>query len=241
MKVLNSVINAQFFVDLRELKAEDATYDLLSIFKDYKMLPVTYQEINTEDGTTKLRTRFVTPDSSFSVNIGSDRIVFSNNIIDIDDKRNDNLQEFIKTINELSILIMNHFKKTGTRVSLISHTLLFEIPTDTLDELHSKFFNSVGIVGSSPRDWSFKTSNRIQYEILEKSESVNVISEIGKVLVEFGKDGNLTEVNGVNIEIDINTIREDSNERWLGERPKLFFEEAAKTRERIIKEVVEVI
>lgn len=240
---MNVRYQASLFANLLDMTATpDNTFKMMSVFKDYGLLPSTFQEITPFNPTPTIRTQFSSANGEWVVRIASRRIDVEKNPTDGVASNMGSIDDFQRTACNLISLFLEAFGKKGTRVSLCSNSLLREMESEMLADVYKRIMNPLEYYKvSTPNEWNIRSVGKESYMISETQERVNVITNISRSQGQMVQNNTPLEFDRIVLEFDINTVQENEDPRLESNALPLFFENAILTRNILISQIERAI
>lgn len=200
----------------------------LDNFSDKYLVPNQYKQINVDitNETSKANHtyRLSLTDSSKKWNIifNSDRIdfIYTNSnigVIEMPEK-----EFFLQEVIEFILRINLKFPKLHKRVGFATQTLFDEI---NINSSMKKFVNPIDFYEKKPTlEWSNRIATRVNSSD-ETDELLNVSSDLRWIKSELKIENKMSIFEGLVLNLDINTLNENSNYRFNEQNLNLLFTE----------------
>jgi len=219
---------------------------LLEEFKEYGLVPSLFQEMKVENIALSpaplQRIAMVSTDHNNSYNeriaIGSNRIDFEYSITTDRELSNEDKEKINKKACHIFGVIFKKYDKKSSRLALNTESLLAGLSDVEVLDFMSRYTNPISLYDSkSLGEWGTRLMVREKNNISDKEEFFNIITVIGKIILSKQSNGNVTHNNGFNVNIDINTIAENSSVRFISSDIDDFIKTSTKWWNIIISEV----
>ncbi|MGX5556726.1 hypothetical protein [Bacillus cereus] len=235
----NKSYQVHFFGDFKDIEAQSETMiTLMNLFKEFSLLPSTIHELNPVISPMPLpRPAFVSFTNDFNIEIGSERISIIKDIANSTDDTED-MKKFIQESIQILDKIISNFDKRGVRVSLVTQGLYPKVSDQQLEEVYLKFVSPLDYYNDNkPVEWNARSVSRIEKEILNRKEIINVITDIGRAQGRVNNNGIVTDFDRITLKVDINTIPELVEKRLNTESIEEFLNLAMERRKDLISQV----
>lgn len=218
---------------------------LLDNFKEYGLIPSLVSEINivaSVDGSQApvqkqiQRLALLTSDNSEQIMIGSNRIDYTVTATSDVNFSTDDIEKLNKKINNAFTIIFHQFNKKASRVALNTESLIINLSKEEIENFTSKFANPLTMYQKDLDEWNTHLMVRAEKEI-EQSETLNVITNIAKVIYEQQNTDEKVFSEGFVVSLDINTIAENASQRFSPENIEKFTKIASELWNDIITEL----
>lgn len=231
------------FGDFSDIKpnAETMMYFFEKV-KDYGLLPSVFQELQIKvDGAqpvTQQRIALLSSDSREKVSIASGRIDYE--ITATSDEKLD--PAFRKQLNtkicEVFELIFNKFSKKSSRLALNTASFVINLSDGEITEFMSRYSNPISLYSEAPLDeWSTRLMVRKTEKILDPQERINVITNLSKAALQKQVDGEVVNSTGFAVNVDINTVPDNTIQRYSAADLACFIDIAVGWWDKIIAEM----
>ena len=192
---------------------------ILEFVKAFELVPSLYQEIRlNKDGTPPdqiQRIILINSDGSIQVPIGTNRIdVLFNVTTDIQLSPSD-----IDSYNQIAFSVLTSlfdgFELKANRLALNTESLIVELSPEQVIEVLKKYSNPISIyTPESMGEWNSRLMVRKDVQWGEKTESLNIITNINKQIVAKKVEDQQIPFDGFGVHVDINTIGEKTLARF---------------------------
>lgn len=219
----------------------------LESFKDYGLVPSIFQEMKIENSALPpvplQRIAMVSIDNSRKTN---ERISIASNRMDFQITTTDDIQlnnEQIKEINETAYnrfnVIFNKYDKKSSRLALNTESLLTDLSDKEVIDFMARYTNPIELYNRhAMSEWGTRLVVREKNNISGKEDFLNIITIIEKTILLKNQDQQMIQKNGFSINIDINTVAENSSERFTSENIADFIKIATNFYDSIVSEIV---
>lgn len=187
--------------------------------RDYALLPSVFQELQIKNGNTQpisqQRIALISTDGKEKVSITSGRIDYE--ITTRSDEKLD--PEYRQQINEkickVFEIIFEKFSKKSSRLALNTESLVVNLSDEEISAFMSRYTNPISLYSVMPLDeWSTRLMVRKTENISGNQEKYNVITNLSKVELQKQVDGNVVHSIGFAANVDINTVPENTIQRY---------------------------
>lgn len=237
----NITFQVNLFGDFKDIEPKpEIMMELMPLWSKFSLMPSTFHEINPNFGMTPLnRLSFISQSNDFRIDIGIDKVTVSINTINSNGIET-NIDKFAEDASYILEQILSKYNKLGTRVSLVTESLFPEYDSETLEHVYKKMFTPISFYNENKSfEWNARSVARINYDLSNKLEVINVITEVARLQGRFNNQ--ITDFDRINLKFDINTIGQNSEKRLDGEAIKKFLFHAMETRNKLINEVESMI
>ena len=210
--------------------------------KDLGLLPSVFQELQIKaDGAppvTQQRIALLSNDGREKVSIASGRIDY-----EITAKSDEKLepayrQQLNTKICKVFELIFDKFIKKSSRLALNTASFVINLSDDEITEFMSHYSNPISLYSETPLDeWSTRLMVRKTEHILEPEEKINVITNLSKAALQKQVDGEFVHSTGFAVNVDINTVPENTIQRYSATDLACFVNIAVGWWDKIIAEM----
>jgi len=218
------------YVDI-EPSSENMVF-LLQAFEEYNMVTSLYQELPFiqpyEVLTTQIaplipqtfpeqqRISLLTTDRHEQITIGTSRVDYAIVINDAVGLKRTHFHDYnMKTCKALNI-IFEHFNKKSYRLALFTQSIISSSDDEQV-EFFKKYNNPISIYKERvPQEWSLRSGIRCDINVNEAIEEINAITNISKSNFSRVQGEELLRMDGFSIDIDINTLAENTSSRFSG-------------------------
>jgi hypothetical protein len=214
----------------------------LDNFSDKNLVPNQFKQINLdisiEASKANHTSRLSLTDSSkkWNIKFSSDRIdfIFTNSNIGVIEmpEKEFFLQEVIEFIRRINL----KFPKTHKRVGFVTQTLFDEI---NINSSMKKFVNPIDFYENKPTlEWSNRVATRVN-TANGIDELLNVSSDFRWIKAELNIESKMSIFDGLVLNLDINTLNENSNYRFNEENLNLLFTEMLRIEKNILDNYID--
>lgn len=190
---------------------------LMGLFADKGFLPTTYQEVEITPIPTPPQMRFAlqSQNNEWHIRFGIKRIDVIKNATDGKGNNIGQIEEFCSTSSEIFTKIFSKHLQKANRLGLSSNVLLEEMSEEKLNGIYNKIFNPIQLyTENKPLEWNSRVNSRIPKIVNTFSEQINFISEINRESGLLNIDQNLVPIDRIAINLDINTIPNNTENRF---------------------------
>ena len=163
------------------------------------------------------RVQFITPNGDMIVRIFANRVDAECTLIETDTP-DSVLAEKFSTIEDVIRTVLSALGNAkGTRVAYYIDAFLPESSPDSFDEKCAKYNLGLTIPNFvNCSEWTHRFNSRTKLTIGSKEEVCNAIFSLESSILNTQNNttGEQTEINGIHITADINTLAEESEERF---------------------------
>lgn len=242
--VIHQLYKISVFGDFSDIQpTTDNMLFLLNAYKDFEMVPSMYQELNFPINSVMLqigpvpqqsapllqRIALMTSNTQERFILGSNRIDYEISIIDENVNNIEHFAVYNKKIYEAFNRLFEHYKKSSSRFALNTNSWIIDLSANELREFFSRYTNPISIYQDVIMDeWSTRLMTKQKKTIDEMDEVLNIITGITKGLYYKTDDVShgMPPVDGFVIDIDINTIAENTANRFSSANLSTFLSEA---------------
>ncbi|MBN1970227.1 MAG: hypothetical protein JW870_12735 [Candidatus Delongbacteria bacterium] len=230
---------ATIFLNANDIGATQKNIsDLMMDFSDKGFIPNIFQEITNLNPQPQNRFRLQASNSEWIINIGSLRIDIEKNPIDMKGANLGGELDFCKDVTDFFARILKRFPRKASRLAFVSRFLLDEMSKEQLEGAYNKLFNSPNIyTQNKPFEWNWRTAARIEKEICDKKEEFNFVTTVNRVNGEIKNGNQLSLLDRIEFNFDINSIPFNSESRFGNEEIKYFFDNVYTWHEDIKNEM----
>ena len=142
---------AVIFVNAEDiLPVPDIITSFLQIFSAEKLIPNTFQELNTSSPKPQVRLRLSTPNNEWAIAFATNRIDVTKNPTDPKGGNLGTPDDFCSNAIGFFTKIVNQFPKKANRLALITNQLLEEMTDEKLLSAYTKLFDSPKFYKENP-------------------------------------------------------------------------------------------
>ncbi|MGH0593349.1 hypothetical protein ACQVPY_13760 [Bacillus pretiosus] len=236
----NHSYQVYFFGDFREIEAESKiVMKLMQLLERFSMVPGTSHELNPGISPVPVpRPMFTSFADDFSIEIGSERISIIKNSVRNNGDDTENIRKFVNDSTYILDKITTEFNKKGSRISLVTEGLFSQMDEEKLDSMYLKFASPLGYYESNkPVEWNSRSVSRIKQDVVDREETINVITEVGRIQGRINNNGMINDFDRINLKVDINTIPQLAENRLKTESIESFLNLAMENRKELISQV----
>lgn len=247
--IIDKVYKISAFGDFSDIKptSENMMF-LLENFKEYGLIPTLTTEYNITASIDSSkapvqnqiqRMALLSNDNTEQIMIGTNRIDY---VITADsDMRfsEENFEEFNEKINNAFSKIFQNFDKKSNRIALNTESLVVNLSDQEIAKFMSKFSNPLRLYQNELDEWNTHLMIRCDKEI-EREEKINVITNISKIVYNKLIDEESIPNIGFLLQMDINTIAENTTQRFAADHIQKFASVACNLWNTIVDEVEEI-
>lgn len=214
---------------------------LLDAFKNKGFIPTTEQEFQIVTDpparpTTRLQLQFTSPGQEWNLAFEPHRLLLKKE--NVPETEMGSARDFCKETEEVFRLLLDAIPFSGTRLSFASNGLLAEMSPQELVDANKRILNSIPFYARNcAHQWTTRNVARVDVSLGEKTETLNVITDINRVQGTIPRDGEPVPFDRIQIAFDINTYQEKNEQRFGVEDVGLFLKIALEKSERILEEI----
>ncbi|MCM3611679.1 hypothetical protein M4S82_10485 [Planococcus sp. MERTA32b] len=219
------------------------TYKIMTLFRDYNLIPNNFQEFNPSVNINPvIRPSFSSPNGEWIIEVASNKLKVQQNSISPSSSNTLNIEKFSESVSQILNLFLNEFPVKSNRISLVTKTILPALSEEKLDSLYNIFIAQIPFYQqAAPFEWNIRSVGRINFELEGTNESINTITDIGRVQGQMVENNRVTDFDRMSIDFDINTIAENQSTRFEFSSVHEFLVAAIKSRNQILNEVELII
>lgn len=231
MEVSNLKFQISLFGNYDEISPSISTIKtFVELFEDKGLIPNQYQELSINIGKepihnptgTVSRLKLTSSDKSLNINFNSDRIDFILNNINVGVFEMLDSDAFIAEIQEIIGRIGSVFNKTHKRIGFVSSFLINQID---LVEVQNRILSNIPFFDDKQKaNWTCRNSIKVNIES-DSTELCNAIVDVNKIEANLFMNNKNSIFKGVLLNIDINTISENSEYRFTTENISRYLNE----------------
>ena len=213
---------------------------LIDIFGELQLLPTTFYEL---DGISQRPCLAMSSsDSGLSVHFGTKRIDIYLRPIDQKGENLGEVKTFIETAADIAEKVCSQFKIKFSRLSLITEYMLHEMGEDEFSKIRKKLLPAdINIDGEETTEWNTRTVIKSNVMVLDEEERINSIIQINRMQGEVSNGNDINKFDRIALNLDTNTVHENSDTRFQENEVRSFLEEAEKIQNQIIQKVERLI
>ena len=220
----------------------DTMMFFLESFKEYGLVPSIFQEFRITPSSPQTiaipRIALLSRDSRKQVTISSNRIDFEVKVQDDVKLSSDELVIINKEVEYCFQVVFEKFRKKAIRLALNTESFVVGLNGEEVNNFMSKYSNPISLYNDKPLDeWNTRLMVRKEQPILEKQETFNVITTLSKTYMQKQTDRDLKQFMGFMVNVDINTIPENTTARFTFTSIKEFIRIADNWWDTIIAEM----
>lgn len=220
----------------------DTMMFFLESFKEYGLVPSIFQEFRITPSSPQTiaiqRIALLSRDSRKQVTISSNRIDFEVKVQDDVKLSSDELVIINKEVEYCFQVVFEKFRKKAIRLALNTESFVVGLNGEEVNKFMSKYSNPISLYNDKPLDeWNTRLMVRKEQPILEKQETFNVITTPSKTYMQKQTDRDLKQFMGFMVNVDINTIPENTTARFTFTSIKEFIRIADNWWDTIIAEM----
>lgn len=220
-------------------KPDVLTY-FINEFSDKELIPTNFQEF-TPIGLVN-RLSLMSSDDLWKIDFTSNRIDIVKNNLAVDSSDFGDLRTFVSEAIKIIEKILKRYPKKSNRISLISTYLLKEMDIERINEVYYKLFNTIKLYKNNPvANWRNRTVARINKKILDKTELLNVISDVAYSKKTLKEDGVNKNFERIELKFDNNTYQGNTEYRFGLDEIKSFYEVALLSEHDLVKSYLKLI
>jgi len=214
---------------------------LLDAFKGKGFIPTTGRELEivTEPSLrskTRLELQMISPDQEWNLAFERHRLLLKKQ--NVPGTEMGSADDFRKETEEVFRLLLDAVPFSGTRLSFASKGLLSEMSPEKLAEVNKRIFNSIPFYAQNlAHQWTTRNVARVDVSIGERTETLNVITDINRVQGTIQRDGEPVPFDRIEIAFDINTYQENTDQRFGVGDIGFFLKVAVEKSKEILKEI----
>jgi hypothetical protein len=185
-------------------------------FSDQELIPTTFQEIDISNPLTPInRLSLRSTNEVWSVMFSANRIDIIKNNNNVGVVNMGDVQDFIDEAQNIARIIDEKFSKKHHRMALITRYLLKQMNPTEISNTFRKNVNTFGFFKThEPIEWNNRIVSRIELNIGEFSESINVIAELNRIKGQLKINSKNEEIDRVELKFDINTYQLQTDYRF---------------------------
>ena len=230
---------ASLFCDMENLRPSVETIPpLLQAFLDRNLLPSTYYELAlVPQGPPKNvpRLRFASSDNEWTVEFETVRINIEKNSIKPSGENLGNVEDFARDALDLLQRITRIFPKNGTRLALVTTSVLSEVSAEKSRDFFSRLILPTTFHQENPvLTWALHLHAKLDREIAGHLEVINVLTQVNRAIGQILEGETIIPFDGIQIQLDVNTIAENTQPRFDFETAHAFFMEALAIRRQAL-------
>ncbi len=185
----------------------------LNEFKEFGFIPSVFQELTPQAPLQRIA--LVSQDNSEQVFIASGRLdyqVANQNDTKLSDEQ---VESINKKASQVIAKIFERFKKSSNRLALNTESLIIGLSDEQISAFMSAYSNPISLYNDvKMEEWNTRLMVQKTVDIGDCNEQINVITIISKTKLQKQIDSQLDVSDGFSVNIDINTIAENSIPRF---------------------------
>lgn len=199
--------------------------DLIADFSDKGLIPNIFQEITTINPQPQNRFRMQSPNNEWVITIASMRIDIEKNPTDIKGGNLGSEEDFCREATVFFNRILKRFPRKANRLAFVTRFLLEEMSLEQLTGSYNKLFNCPQIYKENiPFEWNWRTVSRLEKDVAGNNELFNFVSMINRVNGEIRNGNQLSVIDRIEFNFDINSAPFNTSDRFGEEEIKLFMD-----------------
>jgi hypothetical protein len=242
---------ASIFGNFEDIKpTPEVIMDLTKEFSKFDIIPSTFTETNSGimpisitnilPSVRKSRLRLTSEKEEMDIFIYSYRIDINFNSDDLAGFSKEQIPKFVEKSETVFELLLNKYSKSASRLALNTKTILIDIEDKQKEFFLNKFIPG-GSYFSNPFEWSVRLMKREETKLNEKQDILNVIANIAFIIGQEGDENTFRYFNGFSFDFDINTIAENTAQRFTLSDIKDFLAHATKLKTEILSDLTDGI
>jgi hypothetical protein len=246
------IFKTSIFGDFDNIKpTPEAIMDLVKEFAEFEIVPSTFTETNSGipvlsvtnilPPVTKNRLRLTSESEGMDIFIFSYRIDINfkpKEFIGFSDAQ---IPDLIKKTEIIFEQLLNKYTKSASRLALNTTTLLIDLYDEQRRFFLGRFIKNESYF-SNPLEWSTHLMKREEITLNKKKHDIlNVIANIATTIGQEGQENKLRDFNGFLIDLDINTIAENTAPRFTLPEIRDFLVKAVNLKKRVISDLTSSI
>ena len=214
--------------------SQESMSKLYQIYLKENLMPAVMKEFDVVSQNVINRPNFVANNNSIGISIGSNRLDISSDISAGDNMLSKEI--FIETAIKYLEEFFAIFNVNVSRMSFITEGVLKIIEKTSEATVAKDFINTEHVYNSSKIfEWSANSVSLDEWKINEKTEKVNLNVTTSLRKMNVIKNGQPTELNGLVLVQDLNTLAENSSLRLTFNDVEVFLKLANEKNEAILK------
>jgi len=235
---------ASVFVDADEIvPSGDLWKELIDLLEDEELQPNTLQE-PTPVGK-KPRISFKNSDGSIILVLTGQRFDFARRIVSEESMDLGDFAAFCAEASSKLSVLVRHFKKEGSRLAAAQEGFLREMTNEEMVEIASRLFKFPKFYEeSSPFEWDWRLASLAQRAVAGSVEETNNITTLRRAashLLVFPNGAEIKQINGIRLDLDINTTGLNDTARFLSQHIESFFSDVVQWHDELSKEIMSLI
>ena len=212
---------------------------LPNIFQEMSINELSINNLASNDLSTINRLSLISLDKNWEISFITNRInIEYKNIntttLDIAQFCDKSVSYFTKITKALNL--------KAYRLSCFSNRLFHEIESEKLEAISSKLFIKPNFLNDgNPFEWNWRSATRTDLLINNIPEATNVITNINRVTGEIKNNNTSILFDGISIAIDLNTLHENSEDRFDNISIQSFFDNIKELNQKIELDITKFI
>jgi hypothetical protein len=208
------------FGDFKEFfPSTERIMTLLEIYKDKKLIPITFSEYIIPNPNLVNRIAFSSENNEWQFKIGSSRLEIFHNSLNLLGDNLGSIQSFVEESLDILNRFLGKYEKKGNRLSLLGEFFLDDDDKAKYDNFYLRFRKPHNLYKENiPFEWIIRDATRkIIKEEEEKKEYIetfNIITEINRSQGQIILNNQLKPVDRINVFLDLNSIPENLDTRF---------------------------
>ena len=208
------------FGDFREyLPSTERIMTLLEIYKDKKLIPITFYEYIPPNPNPVNRIAFASENNEWQFNIASPRLEIFHNSLNLSGDNLGSIQSFIEESADIFNRFLSNYGKKGNRLSLLGELYFDDENKEKYDNFYLKLRKPNNLYAEKfPFEWCIRDVTRKNVEENKFMETFNIITEINRSQRHVILNNELKSSDRISIFLDINSIPENIDTRFDRDR-----------------------
>ena len=224
----------------------DNTRMLIDLFKDKALIPGVIYEFRTTAPAAiparRARIRCASANGEWAIEFLSNRIRIEKRAIETHGANLGDLNAFCSDASYLFRQITSAFKKKANRIALVTYFVLEKMTEETLSQTYLRLFKTPEFYKENPPfEWDWRTASRNSIKLEELDENLNVIVMVNRSYGEFQAKGEVTPFDGIQLNLDINTVPDNQELRFDDHNIASFYDQVSKLHDNLCNEVTEFV
>lgn len=217
---------------------DNLTY-FINKFKDKELIPSTFQELSTSG--LKNRFNLKSSDNIWNIEFGGSRIDIIKTNNDLGKVEMGSLSLFINDVKNIINIIFDKFPHNANRVAFVTNYLLKAMEKDELNKIFTNISNPIETYQINPPiTWNQRFVTRLKKSFSDKTELLNVISDINRVNVNLKINSKIELFDRIELKFDINTYQGNSEYRFMKDDMIGFYESILDLEKSIKEEYIQI-
>jgi len=236
---------ASVFLDADELvPSGDMWKELIDVLQDEQMQPNTVQE-PTPLGK-KTRISFKNSDGSIILVLTGQRFDFMRRIVSEETMDLGDFTAFCTEASSKLSKLTTFLKKESSRLAAVQEGFLQQMTDEEMSEVATRLFKFPKFyVESLPFEWDWRLASSVRRTIAEfDDEQTNNITSLRRAtghLVLFPNGGEIKQINGIRLDLDINTTALNDKPRFVHKHIESFFSKVVEWHDELGNEIFSLI